>query len=176
MLKTILEDLDKNIQINIKKQEEDQKQKAIDEILSILKYPKSDSNIRDNVSENIECTLCLWRCRLFLAKKFNCCFCIFNINFFDFSRKCISKRDLRYDKDAKDHIWLISWLLNFVLQSNLLSRIILCCIEEVCNSHYFLYGNGMCTLWTEYKLEWCYNVFRWQQRDFCQWRCQGNVW
>ena len=50
MLKTILEDLDKNIQINIKKQEEEQKQKAIDEILSILKYPKSDSNIRDNVS------------------------------------------------------------------------------------------------------------------------------
>ena len=30
MLKTILEDLDKNIQINIKKQEEEQKQKAID--------------------------------------------------------------------------------------------------------------------------------------------------
>ena len=39
MFKKILEDLDKNILINIKKQEEDQKQKAINELLEILKYP-----------------------------------------------------------------------------------------------------------------------------------------
>ena len=46
MFKKILEDLDKNILINIKKQEEDQKQKAINEILEILKYPNSDKNVR----------------------------------------------------------------------------------------------------------------------------------
>ena len=111
----------------------------------------------------------------FLVKKSDCGFCIFNINFFDLSRKCISKKNLRYDKDAKDHIWLMSWLRNFVLQGSLFSRVIWYCIEEACDSHYFLYGNGMCTLWTEYKLEWCYNVFRWQQRDFRQWRCQSNI-
>ena len=46
MLKMILEDLDKNIFINIKDQEEKRKQKAIDEILEILKYLHSDKNIR----------------------------------------------------------------------------------------------------------------------------------
>ena len=46
MFKKILEDLDKNILINIKKQEEDQKQKAINELLEILKYPHSDKNVR----------------------------------------------------------------------------------------------------------------------------------
>ena len=46
MLKMILEDLDKNIFINIKDQEEKWKQKAIDEILESLKYLHSDKNIR----------------------------------------------------------------------------------------------------------------------------------
>ena len=46
MIQNILEDLDKNILINIEKQEEDQKQKAINEILDILKYPHSDTNLR----------------------------------------------------------------------------------------------------------------------------------
>jgi len=46
MLKMVLEDLDKNIFINIKVQEEKRKQKAIDEILEILKYLHSDKNIR----------------------------------------------------------------------------------------------------------------------------------
>ena len=46
MFKRILEDLDKNVLINIQKQEEDQKQKAINEILEILKYPHSDKNVR----------------------------------------------------------------------------------------------------------------------------------
>ena len=46
MFKSILEDLDKNILINIKKQEEDQRQNAINEILEILKYPHSDKNVR----------------------------------------------------------------------------------------------------------------------------------
>ena len=46
MFKRILEDLDKNVLINIQKQEEDQKQKAINELLEILKYPHSDKNVR----------------------------------------------------------------------------------------------------------------------------------
>ena len=46
IFKSILEDLDKNILINIKKQEEDQRQNAINEILEILKYPHSDKNVR----------------------------------------------------------------------------------------------------------------------------------
>lgn len=50
MLKTILEDLNKNILINVKEQEVDQKQKAIDELLELFKYPHSDKNIRMNAS------------------------------------------------------------------------------------------------------------------------------
>ena len=49
MFKKILEDLDKNILINIKKQEEDQKQKAINELLVIpfkpLLQPKKISMV-----------------------------------------------------------------------------------------------------------------------------------
>ena len=50
ILKAILEDLNKNIIINVKEQEEVQKQKAIDEILQILKFPHSDKNIKINSS------------------------------------------------------------------------------------------------------------------------------
>ena len=50
ILKAILEDLNKNIIINVKEQEEVQKQKAIDEILQILKSPHSDKNTKINSS------------------------------------------------------------------------------------------------------------------------------
>ena len=50
ILKAILEDLNKNIIINVKEQEEVQKQKAIDEILQILKFPNSDKNTKINSS------------------------------------------------------------------------------------------------------------------------------
>lgn len=50
ILKAILEDLNKNIIINVKEQEEVQKQKAIDEILQILKFPHSDKNTKINSS------------------------------------------------------------------------------------------------------------------------------
>ena len=46
ILNDILEDLNKNVIINIKQQEEDSKQKAIDEILEILKYHHIDKDIR----------------------------------------------------------------------------------------------------------------------------------
>ena len=50
ILNDILEDLNKNVLINIKRQEEDSKQKAIKEILEILKYPHSDKDIRMGIS------------------------------------------------------------------------------------------------------------------------------
>ena len=50
ILNDILEDLNKNVFINIKRQEEDSKQKAIKEILEILKYPHSDKDIRMGIS------------------------------------------------------------------------------------------------------------------------------
>ena len=50
ILNDILEDLNKNVLINIKNQEEDSKQKAIKELLEILKYPHSDKDIRMGIS------------------------------------------------------------------------------------------------------------------------------
>ena len=51
VLNDILEDLNKNILINIKDEEEEEKnQKACQEILEILRYPKSQKNIRGVIS------------------------------------------------------------------------------------------------------------------------------
>lgn len=50
ILNDILEDLNKNIEININQQQEDSKQKAIEEILEILKYNQSDKDIRAEIS------------------------------------------------------------------------------------------------------------------------------
>ena len=51
VLNDILEDLNKNILINIKDEEEEEKnQKACQEILEILRYPKSHKNIRGVIS------------------------------------------------------------------------------------------------------------------------------
>ena len=50
ILNDILEDLNKNVIINIKQQQEDSKQKAIEEILEILKHHNSDKNIRSEIS------------------------------------------------------------------------------------------------------------------------------
>ena len=50
ILNNILEDLNKNVIINIKQQQEDSKQKAIEEILEILKYNQSDKDIRAEIS------------------------------------------------------------------------------------------------------------------------------
>ena len=50
ILNDILEDLNKNIEININQQQEDSKQKAIEEILEILKYNQSDKDIRSEIS------------------------------------------------------------------------------------------------------------------------------
>ena len=44
ILNNILEDLNKNVLINFKKQEEDSKQKAIEELLKIFNYPHSDND------------------------------------------------------------------------------------------------------------------------------------
>ena len=49
VIKDILDDLNKNIEINIK-ENENNNYKACKEILNILKYPHSDKNIRDNIS------------------------------------------------------------------------------------------------------------------------------
>ena len=51
VLNDILEDLNKNILINVKEEEEEEKnQKACQEILEILRYPKSDKNLRGVIS------------------------------------------------------------------------------------------------------------------------------
>ena len=52
ILNNILEDLNKNVLINFKKQEEDSKQKAIEELLKIFKYPHSDNDkdLRSEIS------------------------------------------------------------------------------------------------------------------------------
>ena len=50
ILNNILEDLNKNVIINIKQQQEDSKQKAIEEILEILNYAHSDKDIRSRAS------------------------------------------------------------------------------------------------------------------------------
>jgi hypothetical protein len=51
VLNDILEDLNKNILINVKEEEEKEKnQKACQEILEILRYPKSDKNLRGVIS------------------------------------------------------------------------------------------------------------------------------
>ena len=47
--KTILDDLNKNIEINVKEIENDN-HKECQEILDILKYPRSDKNIRGGIS------------------------------------------------------------------------------------------------------------------------------
>ena len=46
-LNTILEDLNKNIFINVKEEKEDKNQKACQEILAILGYTRSHKNIRE---------------------------------------------------------------------------------------------------------------------------------
>ena len=46
-LNTILEDLNKNILINVKEENEDKNQKACQEILAILGYTRSHKNIRE---------------------------------------------------------------------------------------------------------------------------------
>ena len=51
VLNNILEDLNKNILINVKEEEEEEKnQKACQEILEILRYPKSHKNLRGVIS------------------------------------------------------------------------------------------------------------------------------
>ena len=50
IIKTILDDLNKNIFIDIKEEEEDKNQKACKEILGILRYSKSNENIRGVIS------------------------------------------------------------------------------------------------------------------------------
>jgi len=52
VLNDILEDLNKNILINVKddEEEEEKNQKACQEILEILRYPKSHKNLRDAIS------------------------------------------------------------------------------------------------------------------------------
>ena len=52
VLNDILEDLNKNILINVKddEEEEEKNQKACQEILEILRYPKSDKNLRGVIS------------------------------------------------------------------------------------------------------------------------------
>jgi len=52
VLNDILEDLNKNILINVKddEEEEEKNQKACQEILEILRYPKSHKNLRDVIS------------------------------------------------------------------------------------------------------------------------------
>ena len=51
VLNDILEDLNKNILINVKEEEEEEKnKKACQEILEILRYPKSDKNLRGVIS------------------------------------------------------------------------------------------------------------------------------
>ena len=51
VLNDILEDLNKNILINVKEEEEEDKnQKACQEILEILRYPKSHKNLRGVIS------------------------------------------------------------------------------------------------------------------------------
>jgi hypothetical protein len=51
VLNDILEDLNKNILISVKEEEEEEKnQKACQEILEILRYPKSHKNLRDAIS------------------------------------------------------------------------------------------------------------------------------
>ena len=51
IFETILNDLNKNIQINIKELENENKNfKECQEILEILKYPLSDKNIRNDIS------------------------------------------------------------------------------------------------------------------------------
>ena len=49
-LNTILEDLNKNILINVKEEKEDKNQKACQEILEILGYTRSHKNLRGVVS------------------------------------------------------------------------------------------------------------------------------
>ena len=58
ILNDILEDLNKNIEININQQQEDSKQKAIEEILEILKYNQSDKKIklRDSIKYQLPYT------------------------------------------------------------------------------------------------------------------------
>ena len=51
VFKAILDDLNKNIEINIKELENENKNiKECQEILDILKYPRSDKNIRNGIS------------------------------------------------------------------------------------------------------------------------------
>ncbi len=51
VFKTILDDLNKNIEINIKELENENKNfKECQEILDILKYPRSDKDIRNGIS------------------------------------------------------------------------------------------------------------------------------
>ena len=69
VLKDILEDLNKNILINVKddEEEEEKNQKACQEILEILRYPKSHKKLRDVISPfkhliNLKKYLWLERC------------------------------------------------------------------------------------------------------------------
>ena len=50
ILNTLIEDLNKNILINVKEDEEDKNQMACREILEILRYPRSHKNLRGVVS------------------------------------------------------------------------------------------------------------------------------
>ena len=50
VVNTILEDINKNILINVKEEEEDKNQMACREILEILRYPLSQKNVRGVIS------------------------------------------------------------------------------------------------------------------------------
>ena len=50
VLQSILDDLNKNVEINVKDLDENENYKECQEILDILKYPRSHKNIRENIS------------------------------------------------------------------------------------------------------------------------------